>query len=202
MSRGRGRGRGRGGARREMTGLQSELMGSKFLNENTTPVLFPEYEAQMTRESTNEEKYISVLMSQFQSSMQASVFYLHAPRPPADIERYSDRFISQTKSMSLRDIQTDISLFPEELQRTISKRKIKRTKVQGDVDGVGLLDRLSDDSGSEDGEKAEGEEDEEEEEVAEEEEEEEDDYMATYFDNGEGDDMGDGDDGEGVVDYY
>ncbi|KAJ1858602.1 hypothetical protein IW147_002524 [Coemansia sp. RSA 720] len=199
MSRGRGRGRGRGGARREMTGLQSELMGSKLLNENTTPVLFPEYEAQIMREPTNEEKYISVLMSQFQTSMKASVFYLHAPRPPSDIERYSDRFISQTKSMSLRDIQTDISLFPEELQRTVSKRKIKRTKVQGDVD-VGLLDRMSD-SGSEDGEKADEEEDEEEEEVAEEEEEDGDDYMATYFDNGEGDDMGDGDD-EGAVDYF
>ncbi|KAJ2358856.1 hypothetical protein IWW50_000299 [Coemansia erecta] len=212
MSRG-GRGRGRGGARREMTGLQTELMGKNLFSDKPSepPGLFPTYDVFAGRDATDEEKYVSALMNAYKMDMRASVFYLQAPPPPRDIERYSDRFAKGTKHESLKDIQTDIALFPEELQSTVSRRKIKRTKVAADADDVlKLLDKVRDESGDEEDEEGEkkkkdGENSEDDEERLaedEEEEEEENDYMATYFDNGEDDDLGDGDDDEGGGDYY
>ncbi|KAJ1834690.1 hypothetical protein LPJ63_001740 [Coemansia sp. RSA 2711] len=194
MSRGRGRGRG-GGQRREISGLQSELTGVNL--PDPPPELFPKFDVPAVRSTTTEEKHINALMNKFRTDIKASVFYLQPPSPPREIERYSDRYFTGAKEASLKDVKTDLLLFPEELQQVLSKRKIKRAKAtaESSEDVLKMLDKVKDSEGKE-GEK-EGEEeasDEGEELVEEEDDEEENDYMDTYFDNGEGDDIGDMDD--------
>ncbi|KAJ2653882.1 hypothetical protein IWW40_000166 [Coemansia sp. RSA 1250] len=203
MSRGRGRGRGRGGPRREMTGLQSEFIHGQLFNEKQPPKQYPEYDILPVREATKEERHIIDLMNQFQAEMKASVFYLQQPAVPHDIIRYSDRYITEAKTASLKNIKTDLQLFPEELHSVVSSKKIRRTKAteESSEDVLKMLDRAQ----QKEGEKDEEDKSDQEEELLEEEEDDEEegnDYLDTYFDNGEDDDIGDIDDDEGGGDYY
>ncbi|KAJ2725498.1 hypothetical protein GGI07_001254 [Coemansia sp. Benny D115] len=207
MSRGFGRG---GGARREMSGLQTELLRSSKLNKmggGGARPLYPEYEPAAAREPTKEEENISRLMEDFREQMRASVYYLKQPPTAPDVERYSDRYhqgdSSTGKKRDLKDLKVDLTLFPEELHVVLVKKKVKKAKVVVD-DNERLMKVLRDakDEEEEDEEKKEEEEEEEVEEEEVEDEEEGNDYMDSYFDNGEEDDVGDIDDDEGGGDYY
>ncbi|KAJ2368622.1 hypothetical protein IW150_005362 [Coemansia sp. RSA 2607] len=215
MSRGRGRGGG-AGARREMSGLQTELLRSSKLTkqEPGTPPLFPEYEPTPAVEPSSEERIILKLMEEFRNEIQSSVFFLKPPPTPPDVERYSDRYhVSDDKSKSLKELKTDITLFPEELHSVLTKKRVKKSKrteddgeamlaaLQGVKDDDGNSDEDDDDGNDAKGNKG-GEDGEELEEQEEEEDEEENDYLDAYFDNGEEDDLGDIDDDEGGGDYY
>ncbi|KAJ2708104.1 hypothetical protein FB645_000213 [Coemansia sp. IMI 203386] len=206
MSRGRGWG---GGARREMNGLQTELLRDRKLRKLDSGVKgnFPEYEMIPGRPLTSEEKHIANLMDEFRNELKSSVFYLKSPPAPPEVERFSDRYHTKEDSTkSLKELKTDIALFPEELQSVLLKKRTKKAK-KTDVDGDGVLAALKDvkdeDDEDDDDEKS-GKEDDEQDEVLEEEEDEEEgnDYMDSYFDNGEEDDIGDIDDDEGGGDYY
>ncbi|KAJ1959411.1 hypothetical protein GGI12_004353 [Dipsacomyces acuminosporus] len=216
MSRGRGRGRG-DGARREMSALQTELIGKSIFRKNQDSADgFPDYEVNVSKQPTEEEKHIAHLLEQLQTGLKSSVFYLQKPAPPNEIERYSDRYFSSEQGeangpKSLKGLKTNPELFPEELHPSILKKKAKKSRAAADVKN-GLLEALEgakdDDDGDDDdnegsGEKK-GEDDEEgaEEEIEEEDEEEENDYMDTYFDNGEAEDFGEIDDDDGGGDYY
>ncbi|ORX68207.1 hypothetical protein DL89DRAFT_294129 [Linderina pennispora] len=152
MSRGGGRGRGRG-TRREMSALQTELIGkSLFSKVDDESSVFPEYDVSTGKPPSREETHIAQLLSSYRQTLVTSMFYLQPPAPPRDIERFSDRFYTTdaNRNPSLRTLKTSLDLFPDELHN----------------------------------------EDEEMEEIAEEDEEEENDYMDSYFDNGEADDIG------------
>ncbi|KAI8323095.1 hypothetical protein GQ54DRAFT_117529 [Martensiomyces pterosporus] len=211
MSRGRGRGRGEGGARREMSALQTELLGKSIFSKNEDDTNgYPEYEMPISKPPTEEERHIAQLLGQFQAELRASVFCLQQPAPPKEIERYSDRYFKAGQngtskgSRSLKGLKTNAALFPEELHSAILKKKTKKTRSEVD-NRDGLLEALEgakDEDEDEDEEKK-GEDEEVAEEEIEEEDEEENDYMDSYFDNGEADDMGDMDDDEGGGgDYY
>ncbi|KAJ2434864.1 hypothetical protein GGF42_009154 [Coemansia sp. RSA 2424] len=157
-------------------------------------------------------------MEKFRSEMRSSVFCLQPPAPPRDIERYSDRYFKAATRQSLKGLKTDLSLFPDELHQELLKKRTKRVKAVVDS-GDGLLDALKgakddddedgagagDKSGGSDAEKSDKEDGDEElgDEDDEEDEEEGNDYLDSYFDNGEEDDMGDidDDDGGGGGDY-
>ncbi|KAJ1951593.1 hypothetical protein FBU59_000068 [Linderina macrospora] len=201
----RGRGRGRGGARREMSALQTELIGkSLFSKVDEESSVFPEYDVAPGKPPSKEETHIAQLLASYRQTLTTSMFYLQPPAPPRDIERFSDRFYTAdaNRNPSLRTLKTNLELFPDELHNVISaKKRVKKGKGTGDGSN-GLLDALNgakDDD--EDEEKKEGEDDEEMEEVVEEEEEEENDYMDSYFDNGEADDIDGMDDDEGGGEY-
>ncbi|KAJ2756317.1 hypothetical protein H4S06_003313 [Coemansia sp. BCRC 34490] len=217
MSRGRGRGWGNG-TRREMSALQTELLGKSLFSKNDEASGdFPEYEVPAGRGSTKEERHIAELAHKFREDVRASVFYLHLPPPPRDVERYSDRYFKGQGGgyvqHPLKGLQTDINLFPEELQSVVLKKRVKRTRKQADGGGelLEVLKKTKDDDGDddddeeEDGDKEKKKKKKDDEsddeavdgELEEEEEEEENDYMDTYFDNGEEDDIGDIDDDEG-----
>ncbi|KAJ2003831.1 hypothetical protein GGI04_001715 [Coemansia thaxteri] len=220
MSRGRGRGRGGdGGNRREISALQTELLGKSIFSKNGDKHLgFPEYEVNAGRAASEEEKHVSELMEEFRNQLQSSVFYLQPPVAVRDIERFSDRFFKQAPQQSLKGLRTNVKLFPEELQSVVLKKRTKRTKAAVD-NGDGLLNAINnardDDeedrdgkSGSDD-DKSGKEEDDEAVDGEEEEDDEEDgnDYIDSYFDNGEEDDIGeidedDGGGGGGGGDYY
>ncbi|KAJ2747013.1 hypothetical protein GGI20_000909 [Coemansia sp. BCRC 34301] len=212
MSRGRGRG---DGTRREISALQTELLGKSLFSKNGEKSNgFPDYDIGAGRTTTKEEMHVADLMEKFRAEMQSSVFFLQAPAPARDVERYSDRYFKAATRQSLKGIKTNLSLFPEELHQELVKKSTKRAKTVGAVDsGDGLIDALKgakdedDDedgaggtkSGGSDVEKTdkEGDDDDEEELDGSEDEEEGNDYLDSYFDNGEEDDMGDIDDDDG-----
>ncbi|KAJ2328670.1 hypothetical protein GGI00_004136 [Coemansia sp. RSA 2681] len=216
----RGRGRGGDGNRREISALQTELLGKSIFNKNGEKSNgFPDYDVVAGRTPTAEEKHVADLMEKFRSEMQSSVFCLQPPAPPRDIERYSDRYFKAATRQSLKGLKTDLSLFPDELHQELLKKRTKRVKAVVDS-GDGLLDALKgakddddedgaggagDKSGGSDAEKSDKEDGDEElgDEDDEEDEEEGNDYLDSYFDNGEEDDMGDidDDDGGGGGDY-
>ncbi|KAJ1722776.1 hypothetical protein LPJ53_002832 [Coemansia erecta] len=198
-----------------MSGLQTELLRSSKLSkqEPGTPPLFPEYEPTPAVEPSSEERSILKLMEDFRNEMQSSMFFLKLPPTPPDVERYSDRYhVSEDKSKSLKELKTDITLFPEELHSVLTKKRVKKSKKTED-DGEAMLAALQgvkDDDGNSDDDdddndakgNKDGEDGEELGEQEEEEDEEENDYLDAYFDNGEEDDLGDIDDDEGGGDYY
>ncbi|KAJ2402933.1 hypothetical protein GGI23_000357 [Coemansia sp. RSA 2559] len=197
-----------------MSALQTELLGKSLFNKNDEAGGgdFPEHDVTAGRASTKEEKHIAELAQEFRESVKSSVFYLHLPPPPRDVERYSDRYFKNQGSdyvqHPLKGLQTNVDLFPEELHTVLLKKRVKRTRVQvdGEDDLLEVLKKTKDDDGDDDAEegdkdkeKKDGESDDDgiEGEIEEEEEEEENDYMDSYFDNGEEDDMGDVDDDDG-----
>ncbi|KAJ2764621.1 hypothetical protein IWQ57_005099 [Coemansia nantahalensis] len=202
-----------------MSGLQTELSGRNIFEKSRESLMdYPPYDVVRGREASKEEEHIAQLAEQFRADMRASVFYLQPPPPPPDIERYSDRYFKgRNKQASLKGLQTDIDLFPEELHPVLLKKRIRRTKaVIDDREGImELLKNVRDDdddaagSGSDDGgdgtarKKAgsddgkSGDDDDQNEALEEEEEEEDNDYMDSYFDNGEDEDIGDVDDDDG-----
>ncbi|KAJ2617882.1 hypothetical protein H4S08_000117 [Coemansia sp. RSA 1365] len=213
MSRGRGRGRGRNGI---VSSLQTELANRDlFENASGKLAIFPSYEVTAGRAITKEEAHIADLMEQFRSDFQESMFYLQPPPPAAEIERYSDRYFKdqgKDKKRSLKELKTDINLFPEELHSVLLKKRVKRTKaVIGDKEGLlEFLENTKDEEGDEtakdktlsgDEKSDEGEEQDQELLEAEEDEEEGNDYMDSYFNNGEEDDIEDIDDEGGGGDY-
>ncbi|KAJ1829587.1 hypothetical protein LPJ56_000236 [Coemansia sp. RSA 2599] len=204
MSRGRGWG---GGARREMNGLQTELLRDRKLRKLDSGIraTFPEYEMVPGRPLTSEEKHIASLMDGFRNELKSSVFYLKPPPTPPDVERFSDRYHTKEEgTRSLKELKTNVALFPEELQSVLLKKRVKRAKrAEDDADGVLAALRDAKDEDEDDEEKS-GKEDEDQEELLEDEEDEEEgnDYMDSYFDNGEEDDLGDIDDDDGGGDYY
>ncbi|KAJ2904134.1 hypothetical protein GGI21_004333, partial [Coemansia aciculifera] len=136
------------------------------------------------------------------------------PAPPRDVERYSDRYFkadTRRQQQSLRGLKTDLSLFPEELHRSLlgkTKSLRKKTAVDNGDDLMDALKGAKDDDedgdgksdGGSDAEKTDKEGDGDEElgdDDDEEDEEEGNDYLDSYFDNGEEDDMGDVDDDDG-----
>ncbi|KAJ2163117.1 hypothetical protein GGF46_000046 [Coemansia sp. RSA 552] len=200
--------------------LQTEFLGKNIFDKAKDMLeIFPEFDVAAGRPATSEEQQIARLLDELRSDMQASMFYLQPPPPPRDIERYSDRYFNQGGHgrHSLRDLKTDVDLFPEELQPVLAKKRSGRrgpkSQRQQPDDIMDLLKdaRDSDSDDQADGVKKKAGSDEEGSEVGdaelvenEEDEEEGNDYLDTYFDNGEDDDMGDldDDDGGGGGDYY
>ncbi|KAJ1781501.1 hypothetical protein LPJ59_007038 [Coemansia sp. RSA 2399] len=198
-----------------MSALQTELLGKSLFSRSDEAGGgdFPEHDVTAGRASTKEEKHIAELAQEFRENVKSSVFYLHLPPPPRDVERYSDRYFKNQGSgyvqHPLKGLQTNVDLFPEELHTVLLKKRVKRTRVQadGEDDLLEVLKKTKDDDGDDDAEdgdkdkeKKDGESDDDdgvEGEIEEEEEEEENDYMDSYFDNGEEDDMGDADDDDG-----
>ncbi|KAJ2554667.1 hypothetical protein EV175_002516 [Coemansia sp. RSA 1933] len=203
-----------------MSALQTELLGKSLFskNEEANGGAFPDHDVTAGRESTKEERHIAELAQEFRETVRSSAFYLRLPPPPRDVERYSDRYFKNQGSgyvqHPLKGLQTNVDLFPEELHAVVLKKRVKRTRVQadGEDDLLEVLKKAKDDDDDGDGdgdaedgdkekgkEKKEGQSDDDgvEGEIEEEEEEEENDYMDSYFDNGEEDDMGDMDDDDG-----
>ncbi|KAJ2063171.1 hypothetical protein GGI17_001907 [Coemansia sp. S146] len=204
----RGRGRGGDGNRREISALQTELLGKSIFGKyGEKSSGFPEYDIVAGRAATEEERHVADLMEKFRAEMQSSVFCLQPPAPARDVERYSDRYFKATTRQSLKGLKTDVSLFPDELHSELLKKSAKGKKAAV-YSGNGLLDALKgakdddeeggDKSGS-DADKTDKEDGDEElgDEEDEEDEEEGNDYLESYFENGEEDDMGDLDDDDG-----
>ncbi|KAG1048442.1 hypothetical protein G6F43_009169 [Rhizopus delemar] len=218
MSRGgRGGGFGRGGGGGAQSGamqlvsfdLLKDLNAGSLFNVNTD--LFPEMDVPIPRKPTSNESHQWRLRKEYLEMVKSSPFYLTAPPPPPDIERYSDKYKVQETKKTLREIETDLDFFPEELQNILepkrAKKKQKTATLQDEYAQLEAILNAEGDDGKEgedgeDGEeKKEGEEEEEYEEEYEDEEElvDDNDYAQNYFDNGEGDDVDDDDDGG---DYY
>ncbi|CEP18891.1 hypothetical protein [Parasitella parasitica] len=204
--RGGGFGRGGGGAGAQSGAMQlvsfdllKDLGSGNLFNVNTA--LFPEMDVPIPRKPTSNEIQQWKLRKEYLGMVKDSPFHLTAPPPPPDIERYSDKYKVIAPKRSLRDIETNLDFFPEELQTVIDpKRGKKKQKSRAAIDEYGQLEALLNAEGKdgededEDGEKKEDDDAENEEEYEDEEELIDDnDYADTYFDNGEGDDDDDGD---------
>ncbi|RKP25381.1 DNA-directed RNA polymerase III, subunit Rpc31 [Syncephalis pseudoplumigaleata] len=218
MSRGRGRGRGGGGAGRgggmAFTGLQSEIQGVSLFP--TEPVAtFPEIALPIPRKLTTEEEAILQHQDKMLTILHDSAFYLTAPPPPKDIERYSDKYlVTSQQRPKLRSVRTDLNFFPDELHRILDPAKKGNVQRKVDLDLAATFERierqaLDEDKEGDEGDEAkeggdvrqgrrDGDEDEDDGVVDAEYEDEDDDYDAQqYFDNGEGDEGGDDEDLDG-----
>ncbi|CEG81907.1 hypothetical protein RMATCC62417_16049 [Rhizopus microsporus] len=217
MSRGgRGGGFGRGGGGANQSGAMSlvsfdllkDLNSGTLFNTNTD--LFPQMDVPIPRKPTSTESHQWKLRKEYLEMVKSSPFYLTVPPPPPDIERYSDRYKVQETKRSLREIETDLDFFPEELQTVLEPKRVKKKQktvsLQDEYAQLeALLSTEVDENKEGDDEEGEEKKEEEEEELEEEYEDEEElvddnDYAQNYFDNGEGDDIDDDDDGGG--DYY
>ncbi|KAL7311988.1 hypothetical protein PS15m_007798 [Mucor circinelloides] len=204
--RGGGFGRGGGGGGPQSGAMQlvsfdllKDLGSGNLFNVNTA--LFPEMDVPIPRKPTSNEIQQWKLRKEYLGMIKDSPYHLTAPPPPPDIERYSDKYKVIAEKRSLKDIETNLDFFPEELQAVIDpKRGKKKQKSRAVVDDYGQIEALLNAEGKdgeeedEDGEKKEDEDAENEEEYEDEEELVDDnDYAENYFDNGEGDDDDDGD---------
>ncbi|KAI8100055.1 DNA-directed RNA polymerase III, subunit Rpc31 [Halteromyces radiatus] len=216
MSRGGfGGGRGGFGGGANRSGAQ-QLMSFDLIKDvgvnglfNVQTALFPKMDVPVPRKPSSVEQTQWQLRKDYLERIKNSPFYLTVPPPPKDIERYSDRY-KQTNhnKRKLRDIKTNLDMFPEELQSILDPSKTKKKRKQQARDDFGqieeLLNKANEDKEDEeeDGEKAAGSDAEVEEEEYEDEEDlvDDNDYGQNYFDNGEDDGDGD-DDGDGEV-YY
>ncbi|KAI8876750.1 hypothetical protein K501DRAFT_261663 [Backusella circina FSU 941] len=219
MSRGGfGRGGGRGGGGGAQSGamqlvsfdLLKDLGSGSLFNVNTA--LFPDMDVPIPRKPTSYESEQWLLKKDQLEGIKTTPFHMVPPPPALDIERYSDKYrISDAVKSTLKDMESSLDFFPEELQTIIDPRKRKKQKSRAVQDEYGQIEALldaetkKDDDGDDDDENAEKKEGSDAEgEFGEEYEDEEDlvddnDYAQNYFDNGEGDDIDD-DDGDG--DYY
>ncbi|KAF1806626.1 DNA-directed RNA polymerase III, subunit Rpc31 [Mucor lusitanicus] len=204
--RGGGFGRGGGGGGPQSGAMQlvsfdllKDLGSGNLFNVNTA--LFPEMDVPIPRKPTSNEIQQWKLRKEYLNMIKDSPYHLTAPPPPPDIERYSDKYKVIAEKRSLRDIETNLDFFPEELQAVIDpKRGKKKQKSRAVVDEYGQIEALLNaeskegEEEEEDGEKKDDEDAENEEEYEDEEELVDDnDYAENYFDNGEGDDDDDGD---------
>ncbi|KAI9476116.1 MAG: DNA-directed RNA polymerase III, subunit Rpc31 [Benjaminiella poitrasii] len=206
MSRGGrgGGGFGRGGGGGPQSGamqlvsfdLLKDLGSGSLFNVNTA--LFPEMDVPIPRKPTSNEVQEWKLKKEYLALIKESPFHLTPLPPPPDIERYSDKYKVKVQKRSLKDIETNLDFFPEELQTILDPKRKKKQKART-VDAFGeiqaLLDAEAKDDEDENDEDKEKEEEGENEEEYEDEEEliDDNDYAETYFDNGEGDDDDDGD---------
>ncbi|GAA5807834.1 hypothetical protein MFLAVUS_001213 [Mucor flavus] len=212
MSRGGGRGGfGRGGGGAGQTGamqlvsfdLLKDLGSGNLFNVNTA--LFPEMDVPIPRKPTSNEVQEWKLRKEYLNMIKESPFHLVAPPPPPDIVRYSDKYKVVIQKRTLREIETNLDFFPDELQITIdSKRRKKKPKTTTIIDEYGQIEALlnaeskdgDEEEEDENGEKKDDEDAENDDEFEDEEEMVDDnDYGQNYFDNGEDDDVDD-DDGE------
>ncbi|KAG2208465.1 DNA-directed RNA polymerase III, subunit Rpc31 [Mucor mucedo] len=206
--RGGGFGGGRGGGQQGAMQLVSfdlmkDLGSGNLFNVNTA--LFPEMDVPIPRKPTSNEIQEWKLRKEYLNMIKDSPFHLTAPPPPPDIERYSDKYKVVAPKRSLREIETNLDFFPDELQVLLDpKRRKKKQKVNTAQDEYGQIEALlnaegkdgDEDEEGEDGEKKDDEDAENDDEYEDEEELVDDnDYGQNYFDNGEGDDVDD-DDGE------
>ncbi|KAI7903231.1 DNA-directed RNA polymerase III, subunit Rpc31 [Cokeromyces recurvatus] len=200
--RGGGFGRGGGGGGAQSGAMQlvsfdllKDLGSGNLFNVNTA--LFPEMDVPIPRKPTSNEVQEWKLKKEYLAMVKESPFHLTPAPPPPDIERYSDKYKVQVEKRSLRDIETNLDFFPEELQTILDPRQQKaRTAIDEYGQIQALLDaEVKDDEEDNDENKEKEEEEGENEEEYEDEEElfDENDYVETYFDNGEGDDDDDGD---------
>ncbi|KAI9307601.1 DNA-directed RNA polymerase III, subunit Rpc31 [Cunninghamella echinulata] len=215
MSRGGfGRGGGRGGGAAGRNSGAQQLLSFDLLRDvgvnglfNVQTALFPEMEVPVPRKPTSNERIQYQLRKSYIGKIKSSPFYLTEPPPPRDIERYSDRYKQpDINKRKLRDIQTDLDMFPEELHSILDPTKAKKKRKQVMQDDFGKIEALLDNANEDKEDDEEGGEnqgsdaEEEEEDYDEEELVDDNDYGQNYFDNGE-DDGDDGDDGDGEG-YY
>ncbi|KAI9279391.1 DNA-directed RNA polymerase III, subunit Rpc31 [Sporodiniella umbellata] len=218
MSRGgRGGGFGRGGGGGAQSGamqlvsfdlLKDLNAGSLF---DVSTALFPSMDVPIPRKPTANETLQAKLAKDYTDLIKSSPFYLTAPAPAVDIDRYSDRYKVVEKRKALREVKPNLDFFPEELQTTLEPKKAKKKRKTMSADDeyaqleavFNAGDDANNEEGDDDEEKKEGEEEGEFEEEFEEEEElfDDNDYAQNYFDNGENDGDDDDDDG-GAGDYY
>ncbi|CAO3609405.1 unnamed protein product [Cunninghamella blakesleeana] len=136
MSRGGfgGRGGRGGGAGGNRSGAQ-QLLSFDLLKDvgvnglfNVQTALFPEMEVPVPRKPTSNEKIQYFIRRAYIDKVKDSPFYLTEPPPPRDIERYSDRYKQPIiNKRKLRDIQTDLDMFPEELHSILEPAKAKKS---------------------------------------------------------------------------
>ncbi|KAJ1974134.1 hypothetical protein H4R34_004829, partial [Dimargaris verticillata] len=195
MSRGGGR---FGGAARRGP-MMAELAGNVFKDPGN---LYPEFDLPQRRPANAHEQEVLTLMRDYKAQLRTSPFYLDFPPTPPEVERYSDRYNAATKAKGtkplLKSLGLDVTFLPAELHPTVSSKKSTAARAkQVTVDGVDLqaLDTLENAANSDDADDKEeakaGEDPEIEIEEEEEDVEEENDYVVSYFDNGEGDDIDD-----------
>ncbi|KAJ1966702.1 hypothetical protein H4R35_006927 [Dimargaris xerosporica] len=195
MSRGGGR---FGGAARRGP-MMAELANNVFKDPGN---LFPEFDLPQRRSANAHEQEVLTLMRDYKALLRGSPFYLDLPSTPPEVERYSDRYNTAANAKAakplLKSLDLDVALFPAELHPTVSRKKTSTARAkQSTADGVDLtaLDTLENAANSDDADdKDEAKADEDPEVEMEEEEEdveEENDYIVSYFDNGEGDDIDD-----------
>lgn len=204
--RGGGFGRGGGGGGPAQGAMQlvsfdllKDLGSGNLFNVNTA--LFPEMDVPIPRKPTSNEIQEWKLRKEYLAMIKDSPFHLTAPPPPPDIERYSDKYKVVATRRNLREIETNLDFFPDELQTILDPKRKKKTKANTSQNEYGLVEALLNAEGK-DGDKTDDEDDENKEDPdAENEYEEEDeeelvddnDYGQNYFDNGEGDDLDDDD---------
>ncbi|ORX44589.1 hypothetical protein DM01DRAFT_1411263 [Hesseltinella vesiculosa] len=209
MSRGGFRGGGGGGANRTGAGalISFDLLRDGGINSlfKEQSDIFPDIDIPMPRKPTSTEHERWMLRKRFLDQIRDTPFYLTVPPPPKDIERYSDKYKVVKKKRHLRDIQTDLDMFPEELQSIVDPSKGKKKRRTGDVDAFGQIEALlanATEEKDEDGEEKQGSDvelDDDENFDDEEDMVDDNDYGQNYFDNGEDDDV---DDDDGEADYY
>ncbi|KAF0515236.1 DNA-directed RNA polymerase III subunit rpc7 [Gigaspora margarita] len=163
---------------------------------------------------TDSEQSTLYALVGYKAALKDSAFYISAPPPPSEIQRYSDQFKKKKTSRSLRDIKTDIAFFPDELHcvkdesltSTVTTNIAIQKRVAFDLDQT-FGDLLAQEDKEQTKKQDTGAENEfekytdmdqflqEEDELAD-----ATDYVESYFDNGEGDDLDD--DGGGGGEAY
>ncbi|CAG8603712.1 43752_t:CDS:2 [Gigaspora margarita] len=135
---------------------------------------------------TDSEQSTLYALVGYKAALKDSAFYISAPPPPSEIQRYSDQFKKKKTSHSLRDIKTDIAFFPDELHcvkdeslTSAVTTNIGQTGAENEFEKYTDMDQFL----------------QEEDELAD-----ATDYVESYFDNGEGDDLDD--DGGGGGEAY
>lgn len=207
-----GRGGRRGGGRGRGSGLSFnvEQLGLTRQEAAVTlslqpPPTFPPLDFSPAPLVNSEENtYLAVLLREQRRNLRESGFNVQPCTPPQIVERYSDRY----QAPKAPEVAYDLSYFPSELKISKKKKKARKSLQKSSkgcdaiATGIDIQKKLQaleetegkGDSGEEEEEVSEkkpkdaDDEDEEEgvEDIDEEELEEETDYVAGYFDNGEG----------------
>ncbi|KAI8072699.1 DNA-directed RNA polymerase III, subunit Rpc31 [Gongronella butleri] len=133
MSRG---GFGRGGGGGAKTGASAlisfDLLRDGGLNSlfKEQSEIFPQIEVPVPRKPAPTEHDRWLARKSYLDSVRNSPFLLAVPPPPKDIERYSDKYRVPKRKRLLRDIRTDLDMFPEELQSIVAPSKAKKSKIK------------------------------------------------------------------------
>ncbi|KAI8336572.1 DNA-directed RNA polymerase III, subunit Rpc31 [Chlamydoabsidia padenii] len=124
---GGGGGANRSGAQQFMSfDLIKDVGANGLFNVQTD--LFPKMDVPIPRKPSSNEQTQWNLRKDYLERIKNSPFYLTVPPPPKDIERYSDRYKQTDQNKrKLRDIQTDLDMFPEELQSILDPSKAKKS---------------------------------------------------------------------------
>ncbi|CAG8632570.1 12384_t:CDS:2 [Ambispora leptoticha] len=151
----RGRGGGRGSFRRGGRGGRGGVSGRgrrtpgpldgvswSELQKMYTPEgpidAFPERELASIKRPNEDEEEMMKFLFDFKAALKDTAYYCSTQKPKPVLQRYRDEIRPQKSKPSLRDIQTELEFFPEELHGVIDPSKIftaeaRRKKARVDI---------------------------------------------------------------------